>query len=98
MEERVTAARQFEDSRIWQDARELVRDIYRNTGVTSKAGKDWGFRDQIQRSAMSIMNNIAEGFERSSKADFARFLDMAKGSSGEVRSILYVGEDLGYFS
>lgn len=98
MEERVTAARQFEDLRIWQDARELVRDIYRNTGVTSKAGKDWGFRDQIQRSAMSIMNNIAEGFERSSKADFARFLDMAKGSSGEVRSILYVGEDLGYFS
>ena len=59
---------------------------------------DFGFRNQIQRAGISIMNNIAEGFERSIDTDFARFLDISKGSSGEVRSMYYIAEDLGYVS
>ena len=88
-------ARRFEDLWIWQQARELVKEIYQDfrRGAPSK---DFGFRDQIQRAAVSIMNNIAEGFERSTDADFARFLDLAKGSCGEVRSMYYTAEDLGY--
>jgi len=75
----------FEDLRIWQEARVLVREVY----TDFKDSRDFGFRDQIQRAAVSIMNNTAEGFERRSDADFARFLDIAKGSSGEVRSMYY---------
>ena len=82
----------FEDLRIWQEARQLVKQIY----VDLEKVKDYGFRDQIQRAAISIMNNIAEGFERNSDADFARFLNIAKGSAGEVRSMFYSAEDLGY--
>lgn len=58
--------------------------------------KDFGFRDQIQRAAVSIMNNIAEGFERGSDPDFIRFLFISKSSAGEVRSMLYLARDLGY--
>ena len=88
-------AKRFEDLWIWQHARELVKEIYRD--FHSGAGsKDFGFRDQIQRAGVSIMNNIAEGFERSTDAEFARFLDMAKGSCGEARSLYYTAEDLGY--
>jgi len=60
--------------------------------------KDDSFRDQIQKSIVSIMNNIAEGFERKTKKDFSHFLDMAKGSSAEVKSMMYIGEDLNYVS
>lgn len=90
-------ARRFEDLWIWQQAREFVREIYEDfrTGAPSK---DFGFRDQIQRAGISIMNNLAEGFERSTDADFARFLDLAKGSCGEVRSLYYAAEDLGYIT
>lgn len=84
----------FEDLRIWQEARQLVKQIY----VDLEKVKDYGFRDQIQRAGISIMNNIAEGFERNSDADFARFLNIAKGSAGEVRSMFYSAEDLGYVS
>lgn len=59
--------------------------------------KDDSFRDQIQKSIVSIMNNIAEGFERKKK-DFSHFLDMAKGSSAEVKSMMYIGENLNYVS
>ena len=88
-------ARRFEDLWIWQQARSLVKDIYEdlNQGLGSR---DFGFRDQIQRAGISIMNNIAEGFERFSDIEFARFLDIAKGSCGEVRSMYYTAEDLGY--
>ena len=92
----MNAAEKFEDLRIWQESRALVKSIYGAMRGNARAEKDWGFRDQIQRAVISIMNNIAEGFERESKADFARMLDIAKGSSGEVRSLLYVAEDLGY--
>jgi four helix bundle protein len=84
----------FEDLRIWQEARQLVKLIY----TDFREIKDYGFCGQIQRAGVSIMNNIAEGFERSSDADFARFLDIAKGSAGEVRSMYYSAEDLNYVS
>lgn len=88
----------FEDLRIWQEARVLVREVYTCVGKSANVAKDWGFRDQIQTAAVSIMNNIAEGFERSSDKDFARFLDIAKASCGEVRSMLYLAEDLEYIA
>jgi len=63
-----------------------------------KNNKDYGFKDQILRSGVSIMNNIAEGFERNSRKEFKYFLSVAKGSCGEVRSMLYLGRDLRYIS
>ena len=82
----------FEDLTVWQAARKLVSDVYRGFSHI----KDYGFRDQLQRAAVSTMNNIAEGFERNSDADFKRFLIIAKASCGEVRSMLYLSEDLKY--
>ncbi len=88
----------FEELWIWQQARLLVPDVYRDFGDNAPAARDFGFRSQIQRSAISIMNNVAEGFERMTDTDFARFLDIAKGSTGEVRSMYYAAEDLNYLS
>ena len=82
----------FEDLRIWQEARELVKNIY----LDFRDCNDWGFKKQIQNAGVSIMNNIAEGFERKSNKEFSRFLDIAKGSTGEVRSMYYTAEDLLY--
>ena len=82
----------FEELFVWQEARELVKHIYKVFGKS----KDYGFKDQIQRASVSIMNNIAEGFERSSDKEFIRFLFIAKASSGEVRSMLYLAIDLNY--
>jgi len=92
----VRGARSFEDLWIWKQARILVNDVYRDFGDDSPAGKDFGFRNQIQRSAVSSMNNIAEGFERMTDDDFAHFLDVAKSSTEEVRSMYYAAEDLRY--
>ena len=89
-------AKRFEELRIWQDAKAQASDLYRTFGADSISGRDFGFRNQIQRCGLSVMNNIAEGFERKTDADFARFLDISKGSNGEVRSMLYLAEDLGY--
>ena len=83
----------FEDLWIWQEARELVKLIYQDFGPGTPGCKDWGFKNQIQDAGVSIMNNIAEGYERTSNAEFARFLDIAKGSCGEVRSMLYSALD-----
>lgn len=91
-------AREFEDLRIWQQAQLQAVGIYRSFGAGSPAERDFGFRDQIQRAGVSVMNNIAEGFERRTPADFARFLDTGKASCGEVRSMCYLAEDLGYLS
>ena len=91
-------AEQFEDLRVWQEAGILTCGIYEKFGIGSPAERDFGFRDQIQRAAVSVMNNIAEGFERRTPTDFARFLDLAKGSCGEVRSMCYLAEDLSYIS
>lgn len=86
--------RRFEDLRVWQDARILVNEIYK---LTSSC-KDYSFKDQIQRASVSVMNNIAEGSESGSDALFSRFLRIAKASCGEVRSMLYLCEDIGYSS
>ena len=88
-------AKRFEDLWIWQQARDLVKEIYEDFRAGA-GSKDFGFRGQIQTAGVSIMNNIAEGFERATDPDFARFLDVAKGSCGEVRSMYYTAEDLGY--
>ncbi len=88
----------FEDLWIWQEARALVKEIYIDFGNGTAAQHDYGFRGQIQKAGISIMNNIAEGFERATDADKARFFDIAKGSSGEVRSMYYVAEDIRYVS
>lgn len=88
--------KRFEDLWIWQQARDLVKEIYGDFGPGTNGFKDFGFKDQIQRAGISIMNNISEGFERNSNAEFARYLDIAKGSCGEVRSMYYTGEDLKY--
>ena len=92
----MATAKTFEDLWIWQQARILVKQVYPDFGVGTPGSQDFGFRDQIQKAAISVMNNIAEGFERESDAQFARFLEIAKGSCGEVRSMYYAAEDLGY--
>ncbi|MBE2270063.1 MAG: four helix bundle protein [Anaerolinea sp.] len=88
-------AERFEDLIAWQKARELTRAIYRVTKQGTFA-QDRGLCNQIQRASVSIMSNIAEGFERNNPGDFHRFLVIAKASCGEVRSQLYVALDSGY--
>ena len=87
----------FEELEAWQIARELANQVYEITKQESVC-RDFGFVDQIRRAAISIMNNIAEGFERGSNKDFVRFLFIARGSAGEVRSLLYLGLDQGYLT
>ncbi len=86
----------YEDMIIWQMSRTLVKEIY----ILSRDIRDFGFNSQIQRAAISIMNNIAEGFERNKYTQdnktFTYFLNISFGSCGEVRSLLYVAEDLQY--
>ncbi len=84
----------FEDILNWQKAKELCLIIYSEF----KDCCDFGFRDQIQRASVSIMNNIAEGFERKGNKEFKKFLFIAKGSCGEVRSMLYLSNELNYIS
>jgi len=92
------AIQRFEDLVIWQEARNLCSDIYNEFSDN----KDFGFRDQVQRAAVSIMNNIAEGFDRSKQTkdnkQFISFLNIAFGSCGEVKSMLYLASDLSYIS
>lgn len=85
----------FEDLEIWKDARALTRAIYQITG-DSRFSKDFGLRDQIRKAVVSIMSNIAEGFERGGNQELIQFLYIAKASCGEVRSHLYVAVDQTY--
>ena len=85
----------FEDLEIWQEARRLTISIYDATKEPSFA-KDFGLINQIRRASISIGSNIAEGHERGGKQEFLQFLSVSKGSSGEVRSQLYLALDLGY--
>jgi four helix bundle protein len=87
-------AQNFEDLEIWIEARRLANCIFNHFEML----KVYGFRDQILNASTSVMNNIAEGFDRHSKKDFAHFLVIAKGSSGEVRSMLYMAEDRRYIT
>jgi four helix bundle protein len=84
----------FEDLDIWQLARRFTKNIY----LEFRNNRDYSFRDQIQRSSVSVMNNIAEGYERNMPNEFIRYLKIAKGSAGETKSMLYVSEDLEYLS
>ncbi len=85
----------FEDLIAWQKARQLTKDIYKVT-KQGEFSKDFGLRDQIRKSAASIMSNLAEGFERGGRSEFHQFLVIAKGSCAELRSQLYVALDAGY--
>ena len=82
----------FEDIIAWQKAKRLTEETYEQM----RGVRDPGFKDQIQRASVSVMNNIAEGFERRSNKEFKNFLFIAKGSCGEVRSMLYIADSLKY--
>ncbi|MCL4241386.1 MAG: four helix bundle protein [Dehalococcoidia bacterium] len=91
-------ARTFEDLLAWQRARDLTREIYGLTG-TKPFRYDRSLVDQVRRAAVSVMSNIAEGFERQeSVAEFGHFLNIAKGSCAELRSQLYVALDADYIA
>ena len=87
----------FEDMQAWQEARKLVKMIY---SITSKElfSRDFGMRDQIRRASVSVMANIAEGFDCESKLEFARFLGIARRSAVEVQSLLYAAIDENYIN
>ena len=85
----------FEDLIAWQKARELTKNIYKVTKL-GELSRDFGLRDQIRKSSVSIMSNIAEGFERGGRSEFHQFLVIAKGSCAELRSQLYVALDADY--
>ena len=89
--------RKFEDIEAWQTARELTSAIYRLTSQGA-FGRDFGLRDQMRRASVSIMSNIAEGFESRTEILFLEFLGRAKGSEGELRAQFYVAQDAGYVS
>jgi len=82
----------FEDIVAWQKSQDLAVDIYK----CFQSNKDFGFRDQILRAVVSVSNNIAEGFDRNSNADFSRFLYYSTASCSEVKSMLYLAERLNY--
>ena len=84
----------FEDLIAWQKAQDLAVDIYKSF----KNCKDYDFRNQICRAEVSISNNVAEGFDRSSNADFSRFLYIALSSASEVKSMLYLAKQLNYLT
>ena len=85
----------FEELKIWQVAREIAKRVYELTR-SGEFAKDFGLKDQIQRAAVSIGSNIAEGFERDLNSELMKLLSYAKGSAGEVRSQLQTAQDLGY--
>jgi len=89
--------KRFEEIQAWQEARVLTKQIYQLT-TKGAFSKDFGLRDQIQRAAISIMANIAEGFDCDSNVEFGRFLGYARRSAVEVQSLLYAARDLDYIN
>ncbi|HSS19387.1 MAG TPA: four helix bundle protein [Pyrinomonadaceae bacterium] len=89
--------KRFEEIECWKKARELTRRIYKISGEAA-FGRDFGLKDQIRRAAVSVMSNIAEGYDRSGTGKFVHFLATAKGSAAEVRSQLYVAIDQNYIN
>lgn len=90
----MATVKDFEELAIWKMSRELVNLIYSDFRLC----KDFNFRDQITRAGISTMNNISEGFCRGSDAEFRQFLNISKGSAGEVKSMYYIAEDQHYIS
>ncbi|SRR5579871_46782 len=90
-------AASFEELNVYQKARQLTNEVYSLTRKIPFA-KDYGLVDQVRRSSISVMSNIAEGFERGTRPEFVRFLYIAKGSCGELRSQLEIAHDQGYLS
>ena len=82
----------FEELEVWQKSVRLSGELYKAMGAL----RDFGFRDQITKSGLSIPSNIAEGYERGSGKEVANFLNYAKGSAGELRTQIYIGIDVGY--
>ncbi|MEB2333971.1 MAG: four helix bundle protein [Anaerolineaceae bacterium] len=93
----MATAKRFEELEVWQRAKELTNLIYKYSSEGTFA-RDFGLRDQMRRAAVSIMSNIAEGFESSTQSIFIQYLGRAKGSAGEVRAQLYIAKDQGYIS
>jgi four helix bundle protein len=87
----------FKELRVWQEAKSLAVAIYKTTS-DGKLSKDYGLRDQLQRSSISIASNIAEGYERNSDAEFMRFLFIAKGSLAELRTQIDIAKEIGYIN
>ncbi|WP_375578248.1 four helix bundle protein [Marivirga tractuosa] len=87
--------KRFEDLESWKNARVFVKEIYQATSNVALQN-NFGFQDQIRRASISVMNNIAEGFGRFNNKEFRRFLDISVGSLLEVKSMLYLAEDLKY--
>ena len=85
----------FEDLAVWKKAKELSLAIYRVTNG-GRFSRDLALKDQIRRAAISVMSNVAEGFERYSRSEFRHFLSIARGSASEVRSQLHLAHELGY--
>jgi four helix bundle protein len=93
----VTAVRRFEDLEVWQKARELNKAVYAVSNVGAFA-RDFKLRGQACDASVSVMGNIAEGFERGGNREFAQFLSIAKGSCGELRSHMVAAMDVGYIA
>lgn len=88
----------FRQLKVYKEAKQLAVDIYKLTNNYEKLKKDYGLKDQIQRSAVSIPSNIAEGNERATDKEFIRFLYIAKGSLGELITQLDIAKEIGYIS
>lgn len=86
-----------EEIEAWQTARELAKMIY-SINEEGKIARDFGLKEQLRRASVSVMSNVAEGFESKTQALFIRYLGIAKASAGEVRSQLYVARDVGYLT
>ena len=90
----MSTIKQFEDLLAWQRARLLTKEIYK----VFRDCRDFGFKDQIQRAAVSVMSNISEGFESGTRQEFLNYLYIAKGSAGEVRAQIYAAYDIEYLN
>ncbi len=90
----MATVQKFEDLLVWQKSRLLTKEVYK----AFRSCRDGGFCDQIERAAVSILSNIAEGFERGTRSEFLNYLFIAKGSAGEVRAQLYAALDVGYLN
>ena len=93
----MTTAKRFEELEVWQRAKDLTNLVYQHS-IDGAFSRDFGLRDQMRRASVSIMSNIAEGFESQTQAMFIKYLGHAKGSAGELRAQLYIAKDQRYLS